>query len=43
MKVKELIDILSKQDPNRLVVMSKDGGGNSYSPFKFLQNKENMK
>lgn len=33
MKVKELIEELSKLDGERLVVMSKDGEGNSYSPL----------
>ena len=33
MKVKELITELEKLDPELLVVMSKDGEGNSYSPL----------
>ena len=33
MKVKELIELLQKEDPERLVVMSKDGEGNCFSPF----------
>jgi hypothetical protein len=32
MKVKKLIKLLKKQDPDRLVVLSTDGEGNSYSP-----------
>lgn len=33
MTVKELIAKLQKVDPNRLVVMSKDGEGNGFSPL----------
>jgi len=33
MTVKELIDKLKKEDPDRIVVMSKDSEGNSYSPL----------
>ena len=33
MKVIELIELLQKEDPDDLVVMSKDGEGNSFSPF----------
>lgn len=33
MTIGELIDALSKEDPNRLVVMSKDAEGNSHSPL----------
>jgi hypothetical protein len=33
MTVRELIAELSKLDPNRLVVMSSDAEGNSYSPL----------
>ncbi len=32
MKVKELIEILILADPEALVVLSKDGEGNDYSP-----------
>lgn len=31
--VKEFIEILQQQDQNRVVVMSKDGEGNNFSPF----------
>ena len=34
MKVKELKDLLSSVDENRVVVMSSDGEGNSYSPLE---------
>lgn len=33
MTVKELIAVLQEQDGDRLVVMSKDGGGNDFSPL----------
>jgi hypothetical protein len=33
MTVKELIKLLKKEDPSALVIMSKDGEGNSYSPL----------
>lgn len=33
MTVKELIDRLSEQEPTRIVVLSADGEGNSYSPI----------
>lgn len=33
MKVKELIKLLQKEDPEREVVMSKDAEGNCFSPF----------
>jgi hypothetical protein len=33
MTVKELIELLENEDHNKLVVMSKDGEGNSYSPL----------
>lgn len=36
MTVAELIEELKQQDPNRLVVMSKDAEGNSYSPLSAL-------
>jgi hypothetical protein len=35
--VKELIDLLSKYDPNRIVVMAKDSEGNGYSPLHGCQ------
>lgn len=33
MKVKELIKLLEKEDENRIVIMSSDGEGNSFSPL----------
>ena len=33
MNVKELIEALKQEDPNRLVVMSKDSEGNRFSPL----------
>ena len=33
MTVKELIEKLQAEDPDRLVVMQKDGSGNGYSPL----------
>lgn len=33
MTVKELIELLQKEDPERLVVMSKDSEGNGFSPL----------
>jgi hypothetical protein len=33
MVVRELIEQLQKEDPERLVVMSKDSEGNSFSPL----------
>lgn len=33
MKVKELIEQLQKVDPERIVIMSSDSEGNSYSPL----------
>lgn len=33
MTVKELIEALSKEDPNRIVVMSRDAEGNGCSPL----------
>ncbi len=33
MKVKELLEILSTVDPERLVIMAKDPEGNGYSPL----------
>lgn len=33
MKVKHLIKTLQKEDPEMLIVMSKDGEGNSFSPL----------
>lgn len=40
MKVGELILALSKVDPNREVVMSKDGEGNDYSPLSQIDETE---
>ena len=34
MTVKELIEELQKVDQNRIVIMSKDAEGNSYSPYR---------
>ena len=36
MTVKELIELLRDQNPDAIVVMSKDSEGNSYSPFSSL-------
>ena len=33
MKVKELIKLLKKEDQEKLVIMSSDGEGNSFSPL----------
>ena len=33
MKVKELIELLKQEDPEKEVIMSKDGEGNNFSPF----------
>lgn len=33
MKVKELIKLLQKENPERIVVMASDAEGNSYSPL----------
>lgn len=33
MKVRELIELLSKHEPDRVVVMSRDAEGNGYSPL----------
>jgi len=33
MTIKELIKLLKKEDPNRLVIMSSDSEGNSFSPL----------
>lgn len=33
MTVKELIEQLKKEDPDRLVILQKDSEGNGYSPF----------
>lgn len=33
MTVKELIELLKLEDPNRLVVMAKDSEGNNFSPM----------
>lgn len=37
MKVKELIELLQKEDPERLVVMSKDGEGNGFEELDGIQ------
>jgi hypothetical protein len=37
MKVKELIKLLKKEDPERLVVLSKDAEGNGFSPLDELE------
>lgn len=36
MKVKELIELLSEFNPESLVILSKDGEGNSFSPLTDL-------
>jgi len=36
MLVKELIELLQEQDQDSLVIMSKDGEGNRFSPFSDL-------
>ena len=33
MKVRELIEMLQREDPDRIVIMAKDSEGNSYSPL----------
>ena len=33
MKIKELIKLLEKEDPDRIVIMASDAEGNSYSPL----------
>lgn len=33
MNIKELIDLLSKCDPETIIIMSSDGEGNSHSPL----------
>jgi hypothetical protein len=33
MRVKELIELLQQEDPERLVIVSKDGEGNGFSPM----------
>ena len=35
--VKQLIDILQKQDENRIVILSKDSEGNTFSPLIQLE------
>jgi len=37
MKVSELIEILKEQDQDSIVVMSKDGEGNGYSPLSSVE------
>jgi len=39
MKVKKLIEILKKCDPERIVILSKDEEGNSFSPLSTVQMK----
>ena len=34
MTVRELIDILQNEDPNRIVIMARDSEGNGYSPLR---------
>lgn len=36
LRVKDLIKLLQDEDQDRIVVMSKDGEGNGYSPFSGL-------
>lgn len=36
MKVKELLQLLANEDPERIVVMAKDAEGNGYSPLHGL-------
>ena len=36
MKVKELIELLERQNPEDLIVMSKDAEGNTFVPFSDL-------
>jgi len=36
MKVKELIALLQKEDPEREVILQKDAGGNGHSPLSDL-------
>lgn len=38
MTVKELIEHLSECDPGDIVIMSKDGEGNCYSPLSAINN-----
>jgi len=33
MKIKDLIELLNKEDPEMNIIMSKDGEGNDYSPL----------
>ena len=35
-KVKELINMLQKEDPEAVIIMSSDGEGNNYSPLSDL-------
>ena len=41
MKVKELKELLKNVDDNRLVVMSKDGEGNGFSPLADIDDTSN--
>lgn len=36
MKIKELIKLLEKEDPERIVIMASDGEGNGYSPLSSI-------
>lgn len=36
MKVKDLIELLKKEDPSAEVIMASDSGGNGYSPLSDL-------
>jgi hypothetical protein len=38
MTVAKLINLLSKSDPNSIVILSKDAEGNGYSPLDSLTN-----
>ena len=33
MKIKDVLDVLSKENPDALVILSRDGEGNSFSPL----------
>lgn len=38
MKVKKLIELLQKEDPNRIVICQKDPEGNGFSPLSDIWN-----
>lgn len=42
MKVKELIKLLQKEDPNALVVCQRDPEGNGYSPLSSVEGGDNQ-